>query len=79
VFSSFVVFQIIPKSALAIRAQQRLGIEAKAGIYDGGNLGVINRNPGQKHSILAASDDLAILDDDRTEWASPSFLDRVNG
>ena len=38
-----------------------------------------HRNASQKDAVLAAADDLAIPDDDRPEWAAPSFLDGLDG
>ncbi|MCY1549618.1 hypothetical protein D9M68_857960 [compost metagenome] len=60
-------------------AEQGLGIEAGGRIDNGGDLGVIDRNAGQKDTVLAATDDFSVLDDDGAEGAAPALFDRFNG
>ena len=60
---------------VAIRAQQRLGVDAAARVNDGGHFGVIDRYARQQNAVLAAANDLAILDDDGSERPAPSLFD----
>ncbi len=64
---------------VVIRAQQGLGVDAAAGVNDSGHFSVIDWYAGQQNAVLAAADDVAILDDDCSERSAPSLFDGFNG
>ncbi len=61
---------------IVIRSHKVFRIETRACIHDGGHLGVINRNSGDKDPVLAPADDFTVLNDYRSERSSPAFFYR---